>query len=187
VASFVPWEVTVLAGWIIAAVVFTGWIWLTIGTADAERTAALATLEDDSRTAADLVLLSASVISLVAVGFALVKAAHGTPGSQGMITSVAVASVVLAWFSVQTVFTLRYARIFYQGDPGMSFHEDDRPDYRDFAYVSFTIGMTYQVSDTDLTTKPIRRVATRHALLSYLFGTAIVAMTINVVATLLSK
>ena len=67
----------------------------------------------------------------------------------------------------------------------MDFNEQDDPDYRDFMYLALTIGMTYQVSDTDLTTKIVRRTATRHALLSYLFGTVVVAMMINVVAGLL--
>jgi uncharacterized membrane protein len=81
---------------------------------------------------------------------------------------------------------LRYARLYY-ADPvgGVDFNEDVRPDFSDFAYLAFTIGMTYQVSDTDLTNRRIRRTALRHALLSFLFGTVIVAMTINIVAGLL--
>lgn len=176
-----------LVAWSVAAAVFTGWIWATALGADASRTAALATREDSSRAAADAVLLCASITSLVAVGFALVKAANATPAGEVAITALAVAAVVLAWLSVHTTFTLRYARLYYQADGGIDFHHRDRPDYRDFAYVSFTVGMTYQVSDTDLTTKTIRRAATGHALLSFLFGTSIVAMMINVVASLVSK
>ena len=101
------------------------------------------------------------------------------------ITTVAVVSVVASWVAVHTVFTLRYAHLFYLGDGGIDFHDDRKPDYGDFAYVAFTIGMTYQVSDSDLTAKPIRVTALRHALLSYLFGIAVVALTINVVATLI--
>ena len=87
---------------------------------------------------------------------------------------------------VQTVFTLRYARLYYGGFAGgIDFNEDDPPDYRDFSYLAVTIGMTYQVSDTNLGAKAIRRTATRHALLSYLFGTVVVAVMINVVASLL--
>jgi uncharacterized membrane protein len=67
---------------------------------------------------------------------------------------------------------------------GIDFNQHDDPDYHDFAYLAFTIGMTYQVSDTDLTTRAVRRTALRHALLSYVFGTAIIAVTINVVAGL---
>jgi len=69
-------------------------------------------------------------------------------------------------------------------DGGIDFNEPDPPTYLDFAYLAFTIGMTFQVSDTDLTHKVIRATALRHALLSYLFGAIIVATTINLVAGL---
>jgi uncharacterized membrane protein len=77
------------------------------------------------------------------------------------------------------VFALRYARLFYE-QGGVQF-EGGPPDYGDFAYLAFTIGMTYQVSDTPLTTKLMRRIALRHTLLSYLFGAVIGATVINVV------
>ncbi len=96
-------------------------------------------------------------------------------------------SVVLSWATVHTVFTLRYTRSHYQEpEGGVDFNESDPPAYLDFAYLAFTIGMTFQVSDTDLTTKSIRRIALGHALMSYLFGAVIVALAINIVASLLS-
>ena len=83
------------------------------------------------------------------------------------------------------MYALRYARLYY-AEPigGVDFHAEDQPDYRDFAYLAVTIGMTFQVSDTDLTVKPIRRLAIQHALLSYLFGAVIVALMINIVGSL---
>ena len=96
--------------------------------------------------------------------------------------------MALSWASIHAVFTLRYARLFYTR------RRRDRlprrrylPTYGDFLYVALTIGMTFQVSDTDLTEMPIRRAALRHAMLSYLFGVVVVAITINVVASLLTK
>jgi uncharacterized membrane protein len=82
---------------------------------------------------------------------------------------------------------LRYARLYYRSGQigGIDFNEEGPPDYLDFAYVAFTIGLTFQVSDTNLSSKQIRRLALRHALLSYLFGAVIIGLTINVVATLL--
>jgi uncharacterized membrane protein len=68
---------------------------------------------------------------------------------------------------------------------GIEFNQDDRPNYRDFIYFALTIGMTYQVSDTNLTDRVMRHLVTRHALLSYLFGAVIVALAINTVASLL--
>ena len=131
-------------------------------------------------------LVSASVASLPGVGFALVKASSTAGTSRALITAVAVVTVALSWFSVHAVYTLRYADLYYRADGGIDFHDDGAPDYRDFAYVAFTIGMTFQVSDTDLVSRPIRRTALRHALLSYLFGIAVIATTINAVAGLLN-
>jgi uncharacterized membrane protein len=85
---------------------------------------------------------------------------------------------------VHTVFTLRYARLYYTPPAGgIDFNEADPPGYVDFAYLAFTLGMTFQVSDTDLTAKPVRHLALRHALISYLFGAVILGLAINVVAS----
>ena len=99
-------------------------------------------------------LVAASVASLVSVGFVLVDAANRSGLAKGGFIGLAVGSVIAAWLAVHSVYMLRYARLYY-ADPvgGISFHADDEPDYRDFAYVALTIGMTFQVSDTDLTRK----------------------------------
>jgi uncharacterized membrane protein len=180
------WSVATLVGWDAAALVFLGWVWLTVPITDAAAAARIARAEDASRTASEVVLLGAGVASLVAVAYTLVEAGNSGEPARGLLTALAIASVTLAWACVQTVYALRYARLYYS-DPigGIDFNEDDRPDYLDLAYLALTIGMTFQVSDTDLTTKRIRRTAIRHALLSYVFGTVIVAVTINIVAGLL--
>ena len=136
---------------------------------DSEATRQAARAEDASRAAADAVLVAASVASLVSVAFVLVDAANRSGLAKGGFIGLAVASVVAAWLAVHSVYMLRYARLYY-ADPvgGISFHADDEPDYRDFAYVALTIGMTFQVSDTDLTAKadPAYRPPTRPALIS---------------------
>ena len=92
---------------------------------------------------------------------------------------------LLSWAVVHTVFALRYAHLYYTDTPGgIDFKQEPMPDYHDFAYVAFTVGMTFQVSDTDINTRPMRRAILRHALLSWLFGAIIVAMTINLIAGL---
>jgi uncharacterized membrane protein len=185
-AFVLPWQVSVLAGWDTAAGVFLAWVWGSVIRLRGEETAAVATIEDPSRAVVDLILVGSSSACHVGVGFTLIKASQ----SQGLIAAglvaLAVASVVISWGVVHTVFMLRYARLYY-GHPvgGIDFNDNANPDFYDFAYLAFTIGMTYQVSDTDLTDRPIRRTALRHALLSFLFGTFIVAVTINVVAGLL--
>jgi uncharacterized membrane protein len=181
------WDVGLMLGWDTSAMVFVGSVILDVHDRNPTRTREMATREDNSRAAAAAIVLSACVASLVGVGFTLIKAAHSNGVTHGLITAVAVLSVVMSWAAVHTVYTLHYARIYYRDQGGIDWHADDKPHYGDFAYVALTIGMTFQVSDTDLVSKAIRMTALRHALLSYLFGVVVVAMTINVVAGLLAK
>jgi uncharacterized membrane protein len=128
------------------------------------------------------VIVGAGTAMLGAVGFALVRASHATGGTKAYL----IALGVLSWTVLHTVFMLRYARAYYS-DPvgGIEFGESEPPAYLDFAYFSFTIGMTFQVSDTNTTSKPVRRMVLHHALLSYLFGAVLLGLAINVIATLL--
>ena len=182
-----PWEVAMLSGWNAAAATLITWTLGVVWRKDSEATARIATRVDDSRATADLLLLSASIASLAGIAFGLLKAAREGGPLEGTLTGLAVVSVVLAWLLVQVVYMLHYARLFYGQGGGVDFNEHKDPDYRDFAYLAFTIGMTYQVSDTNLTSTSIRRAALHHALLSFVFGTSIIAVMINVVAGLLNR
>ncbi len=187
VAAFLgPWQLAVILAWDALAVSFTARIWAFVLRLDGDRTAALATREDASRTAADLLLLAASVASLAGSASVLVlKASTNDTTLAVVLTVAAVATVAASWATVHTVFTLRYARLYYSAPVGgIDFSADDAPDYADFAYVAFTVGMTFQVSDTDISKRPLRRAILRHALLSYLFGAVILAVTINVLGNL---
>jgi uncharacterized membrane protein len=186
-ALFLAWQAAPLLGWDAAACVFLGWVWATIGGLDDKQTAEAAAREDPSAPVADLVIIVAGVACLAAVALVLIKAANSHGGIKALLIGIGVLSVALSWASVHTVFTIRYARAYYSGkEPGgIDFNNDGSPDYLDFAYVAFTIGLTFQVSDTNLGTKQIRRLALRHALLSFLFGAVILGLTINVVASLL--
>lgn len=179
------WATVPLAFWDSAAIIYLLWTWLVIWPMDEVMTAAHANREDPSRASSDLILLAASVASLGAVGFVLVQASSSTGLAQGLLAGVGILSVILSWALVHTIYTLRYALLFYT-DPigGVDFKESGRPAYTDFAYLSLTLGMTFQVSDTDLSSRTFRKTALRHALLSYLFGTIIVATTINLIAGL---
>ena len=173
-------------GWDAAALVYLAWMWWQVAPADAGRTAALAVREDASARVSDVVLLLAAVVSLAGVGdLILLGSASGDPVSRGPAIALAITSVVLSWALVHTIFMLRYARLYYVGgDGGIDFQQKEPPRYLDFAYLAFTLGMTFQVSDTNLETSAIRATALRHALLSYLFGAVIIAVTINLVAGL---
>ena len=186
-SSLAPWQVSSLIAWDTGAAVFCAWVWFAVRGSDAGTTQRIATREDDSRPAADLVLIAASVASLLGVALALLKASGESGTTRALTTSVAVATVAVSWLAVHTVFTLRYAHLYYLYGGGIDFHNEEPPNYGDFAYVAFTLGMTYQVSDTDLTSRRIRTTALRHALLSYVFGIAVIATTINVVAGLLGR
>jgi uncharacterized membrane protein len=171
--------------WDVAAAVLLAWVWFTIWPMGADDTTAHATREDPTRPVTDVVLLVAAVISLAAVGFFLLQASSAKGSAQDLLAGVGVATVALSWLLVHTVFTLRYALLYYTGrDGGIDFNQSTPPRYSDFAYLAFTLGMTFQVSDTDLKTPVIRGTALRHALLSYLFGAVILAATVNLVAGL---
>jgi uncharacterized membrane protein len=175
-----------LAGWDAAAICFLAWTWKTVGGLDADETKHHAKVEDASRRTAEAIVLVAGVALLAAVGLVLIQAGQSHGGTKAYLITIGIVSVVLSWATVHTVFMLRYTRSHYQNpEGGVDFNEKDPPAYLDFAYLAFTIGMTFQVSDTDLTTKSIRRIALSHALMSYLFGAVIVAIAINIVASLL--
>ena len=184
--SGASWSVATLTGWGTGALVFLVWVWWTVPTKDGTAAARVAQAEDSSRTASDAVLLVACTASLFAVAYTLVQAGRAGEPARVLLTALAIGSVALAWSCVQTIYALRYGKLYYSKPVGgIDFHGDSSPDYVDFAYLALTIGMTFQVSDTDLTLKRLRRVAIHHALLSYLFGTVIVALTVSIVAGLL--
>jgi uncharacterized membrane protein len=183
-AELLPWDLVPLTGWDVVAGVLICWNWATITRRNAEQTAKLAAADDPTAAWTDFLLLSAAIASLAAVGLVLLRSDTG--GELVGRPVLAVLSVVLSWALVHTVFTQRYGALYYAGtDGGVNFNQDEPPDYLDFAYLAFTIGMTFQVSDTDLQSSAMRHTALRHALLSYLFGAVILAGTINLLAGLM--
>ena len=168
-----------------SALIYGIWTWIDIWPMDAKATASHALREDPSHVWADIFLTFASLISLVAVGFLISGASSKGSGSELLQVGFGVISVVLSWSLVHTIYALRYARMYYgRPEGGIDFNELAKPQYSDFAYLAFTIGMTFQVSDTEFQTHNFRKVALRHSLLAYIFGTVIVATTINLVAGL---
>jgi uncharacterized membrane protein len=174
-----------LSGWDIMALVYGGWTWSTIWPLGAAAAEADANREDPGRHLADLVLLCAAVASLAAVGAVLLGVGGAGGYTKYLMAGLAVVSVSVSWALVHTVYTLKYARLYYSGTPGgIDFNDTGAPDYHDFAYLAFTIGMTFQVSDTNLQSKQIRRTVLRQAWLSFPLVTVIIATSINLVAGL---
>ena len=177
------WEFAALVGWDTLALTVLIAVWPVIWTFDCERTAAQSTREDETRATAGLLELSAATVSLVGVFYALQQASELTGLTRVVLTAAAMLTIAVSWILVNTVFTLRYAHLYFLSKTGgLDFHGETPPDYRDFAYMAFTVGMTYQVSDTEVRDPAIRRLVLQQALLSYLFGAFIIAATINVVA-----
>jgi uncharacterized membrane protein len=174
-----------VVAWDVAVLVYVVWTWWTVWRLDPRATRTHAAREDPGRAIADIILLAASIASLAAVLFLILRAGQETGGMRALDLTAGLVTVVLSWLLVHTIYTLKYARLYYTKTQGeVEFNESDAPQYTDFAYLAFTLGMTFQVSDTNLKTKEIRVAALRHALLSYIFGTVIIATTINTLASL---
>jgi uncharacterized membrane protein len=180
------WRIGLLLGWDSSALVLLLWLWPTLWPMDGDQTAAHAVREDPSKPVADVLIVGASLASLAGVAL-VIEGGKLKGANEALSVTVALLSVLLSWTMVHSNFTTRYARLYYSGpDGGIDFKSDEKPKYSDFAYVAFTLGMTYQVADTDLQSSEMRRVALRHALISYVFGAVVIAATINLVAGLSS-
>jgi len=179
------WQYAAIVGWAVACAVFVAWAWISVGRMDAAGTKDHATREDPTRGVADTLVLIAAIASLAAVITLLIQGQDARGAAEAAIPILAIVSIVLSWFLVHTLFMLRYAKLYYVDDNGgVNFNQDEPPQYTDFAYLAFTLGATFQVSDTNIEKHNIRVTVLRHALLSYLFGSVILAATINLVAGL---
>ena len=179
------WKYAAATGWDAIGAVFCGLAWGAVWPMSAEATAERATEEDLSRANTDILILTASVVSLAAVTIVLNAAHHAHAPIRFVLAFLGLLTVAVSWFTVHTIFMLRYALLYY-AEPagGIDFGSDAPPSYQDFAYLALTLGMTFQVSDTALRSTELRGTALRHALLSYLFGAIILAVAINLVAGL---
>jgi uncharacterized membrane protein len=187
--AVVQWELAILAGWDAGALAFLITVGPIVLRSNGRQTEELAMVEDDTRPTATLLVVLACVASLVAVLVTLAAAGRESGALRLALIAGAMATVVVSWMVVNTIFTLRYADLHYrtvhEGGAGVDFGAGGKPDFRDFAYVAFTIGMTYQVSDTNLRSRVLRRTVLAHATVSYVFGVVIVAAGINLVAGLI--
>lgn len=184
-----------IATWDVFALCVLALSWLTISTTPASKLRARAREQDVSRTVIFVFVIVAACAGLFAVGFLF----YNNKGSQAqphftLHLLLSLFAVVASWCLVHTVFGLRYAHKFYgDGDDpardshagGLEFPGEPAPNYMDFAYFSFVIGMTFQVSDVQITSRDFRQLALLHGMLSFAFNTVILALTINTVSSLL--
>ncbi|MEU8298687.1 DUF1345 domain-containing protein [Micromonospora sp. NPDC048909] len=177
-------ELAPLVTWTVAAGMIMAWVWWVCWPIEADGTERLAEAEARSRST-DSAILIAAAISLAAVVQALVRSSNQQDPVAVAAVILSVVAVVLSWALVNTVFAFKYARLYYfESDGGIDFRQPQPPAYSDFAYLAFTIGMSYAVSESEPSSTSIRRVALGHALLSYTFGTGVLAVAINLVTNL---
>jgi uncharacterized membrane protein len=187
VAALGPLRYAPLVAWDTVAILYVASVLVTVLRFDGTETRSHALRENPGRPTADVLLLATSVASLAAVGVLILLVHRDTGVARTADIILGLLSVVVSWAVVHTIFLLRYARLYY-GDPegGIDFNSSAKPRYTDFAYLAFTVGMTFQVSDTQLQHHDMRATVLRHALLAYLFGTIIIATAINAAVSLSS-
>lgn len=173
-----------LLGWDIALVFYLTLAYTTIFLGKQTDMRRVAARQDDGRFLVLAMTAIAAFASLAAIVFEL-----GAPHHGPMQSSLAVATILLSWIAIHTTFALHYAHEYYRGAStgGLAFPGDEDPDYWDFVYFSFVIGMTAQVSDVGITDRIIRRTATAHGITSFLFNTALLALMVNIAASALSS
>jgi uncharacterized membrane protein len=191
--GWLPREVRIVECYDAGLVAMLIWYWHTIFYTKATQAKVYAAAEDPGRDVA-------FVLTLMAIAFGFIAAfgilAHGLPdriaGHIAVVEGVGFGAVALGWLLIHTLFSFRYAHLYYrdtdrdkESDRGLTFPGGAEPDYMDLAYFSFVIGMTFQVSDVQITSKGIRKYVLGHGLISFCYNTAILALVVNVVSGLL--
>jgi uncharacterized membrane protein len=178
------WRFSTAAGWIATSTVYLIWVWASIARMSAAAIEIVVQQRHPARRSADLLIVVASVASLGGVAHLLI--AGSSKGPQATVAAaVGFLSVIASWLVVHAVYTLRYAILYYT-EPvgGIDFNDEAKPTFADFAYVAFTVAVTYGVTDTLLRKRPLRVAVLQHAMVSYLFGTVILAVTVQVIGSL---
>lgn len=179
-----PLTAHLLVAFTVAALAFALPIIRHMWTATPEQTRQYVNGLDPGRSITDVLVLVGALASLVGIGTMLL-AKQTTPEAKLAEAAITVASVFSAWVLVHTMFGLRYARHWFNAEEDcIDYHMDEPPSYSDFLYTAFAVGVSFAISDTDLKTTKVRRIALSQAWLSYVFGTVIVAAMINALVNL---
>ena len=182
---------TIISTWCAFAFSYVITSWIVMFSRKIEQIKKMAKEEDGSKTFVIIFTIVASIAAMVTV-LLLVISLNNAEKKDMLTVIVCFFSVILSWVLVHTILTFHYAHVYYDDDTsgkkqnreGLNFPEDDAPNYLDFAYFSFIIGMTFQVSDVEVTDKKIRRLVLLHGLISFLLNTFVVALTVNFIAGL---
>lgn len=166
-----------------AAAVFLGFVWWRLRAASPDRLRQSAADNDGGRGA----LLATACLILLAIMVAVALEMQAPQGGSPIRVVLAIVTLTLAWFFANVVFAIHYAHMFYDrtvsGDDreGLDFPGHEAPDFNDFAYFALVLGMTFQVSDVQITSRPIRKVATVHGLAAFFYNLGVLALSINIV------
>lgn len=170
----------VLVGIVATAATFVLTGWWALWPMDAESTSSHSRRDEFEPRLEEVVVVAWALGGLIAVTLLLLLS---RTNERSLVALLALAGVAMSWAGLHLLYAARYAYLYYSEVPGgIDFNGDESPAYRDFLYFSYNLGMTYQVSDTDVSSRTIRTVVLRHCLLSYAFGTVILATTINLIA-----
>jgi len=181
---------TITVLWDVFALLFISCSWIVFFTCPVSHIAKLANKEDGSRVFVLISILVSSFASMFTVLLFMVYKDEA-PTQQVVAVGLSVIGMIVSWVLVHTIFTFHYAHLYYNDSKqkaadgsALDFPDERKPDYIDFAYFSFVIGMTFQVSDVSISARGIRRTALAHALLAFALNTFVVALTINLIAGL---
>ena len=186
------WATRAVVTWIAYSASALIMTWYVILSADPSEAAREACIQDSSRTAIFIFVVLAAIFSVFAVGAELGTAKGLDRAYLAGHILFSLVAIFTSWSLVHTVFTLRYAHVFYdtptndEAHGGLAFPDEQKPDYLDFAYFSFTIGMCFQTSDVSITSRRLRRLALVHSVISFCFNLAILGLSINMISGLFS-
>ena len=188
----ISWHTRLVACWDLGTLTYLGLAWALIARADADVTRDHATSEDQSGIFIFLFVIGAACASIVAIGF-VVGTIRGLPfWARTWHLALTVAALVSSWLLIQTVFAFRYAHRYYTGPHGepspaapLVFPGGREPDYLDFAYCAFVVGMTSQVSDVAVASRSMRHLTLIHGILAFVFNIAVLALSINIIASVI--
>lgn len=175
-----------IAGWNVFSLSMIVMNWVTFNITDSKEIRSQVQVQDPKRAIVFILVLIATIASILAVVMMIIVKEGGNVETVWRIP-MAITGMVLSWILIHTLFTLRYAHIYYGNDVdnptnhagGLSFPGGKRPEYLDFAYFSFVLGMTFQVSDIEITSRSLRTLALFHGMISFAYNTIMIALVIN--------
>jgi uncharacterized membrane protein len=189
-SEHMPGSARALFGWDVFSLALLVLQWTIVFSADARLTRSRAGAEDPGRTLVYVIVVVTSTASLLAATLLVREAKSLPPDVSHVVAALCLATVALAWTTTHTAFTFRYARLYYREDHegvgGLELPGKTPPTYFDFAYVAFTIGMCFQVSDVCITSRQIRRAALLQAVISFAYNSVILAFVLQLVFGLAS-